>query len=90
LLANAGIDVFELCPHCDDYPIFFATQQHKNNSGNKVLARDAETGKLLLDKPIPSPIGYLDICWLSGNLRGSYLIDYLVYISNSKKYKNIC
>jgi len=41
-----------LCPHCEDYPIFFATQQHKgkNNSGDKVFARDAETGKLLLDK----------------------------------------
>ncbi len=41
-----------LCPHCEDYPIFFATQQHKgkNNSGDKIFARDAETGKLLLDK----------------------------------------
>lgn len=41
-----------LCPHCEDYPIFFATQQHKgkNNSGDKIFARDAETSKLLLDK----------------------------------------
>lgn len=41
-----------LCPHCEDYPIFFATQQHKgkDNSGDKVFARDAETGELLLDK----------------------------------------
>jgi len=41
-----------LCPHCEDYPIFFATQQHKgkNNSGDKVFARDIETGELLLDR----------------------------------------
>ncbi|RKZ73925.1 MAG: DNA methylase, partial [Candidatus Parabeggiatoa sp. nov. 3] len=41
-----------LCPHCEDYPIFFATQQHKgkNNSGDKIFARDAETGELLVDK----------------------------------------
>jgi len=41
-----------LCPYCEDYPIFFATQQSmgKNNSGDKVFARDAETGELLVDK----------------------------------------
>jgi len=41
-----------LCPHCEDYPIFFATQQHKgkDNSGDKIFARDAETGALLVDK----------------------------------------
>jgi type I restriction enzyme M protein len=41
-----------LCPYREDYPIFFATQQSmgKNNSGDKIFARDAETGELLLDK----------------------------------------
>lgn len=38
------------CPKVDDYPIFFATQQKasKDNSGDKLIATDAE-GKLLRD-----------------------------------------
>lgn len=39
-----------LCPHVDDYPIFFATQQKpaKDNSGEKILRRTAG-GELLRD-----------------------------------------
>lgn len=38
------------CPKVEDYPIFFATQQlqAKDNSGEKIIARDAD-GKLLRD-----------------------------------------
>lgn len=38
------------CPQAEDYPIFFATQQKpsKDNSGDKLIATDAE-GKLLRD-----------------------------------------
>ena len=40
-----------LCPHKDDYPIFFATMQmpSKDNSGDKIYVKNPETGENLLD-----------------------------------------
>ena len=40
----------ELCPRCEDYPVFFATMRKpgKDNSGEKILRKD-EAGRLLLD-----------------------------------------
>jgi type I restriction enzyme M protein len=40
-----------LCPHRDDYPIFFATMQKKSkdNSGDKEYVKDPMTGENILD-----------------------------------------
>ena len=40
----------ELCPRCEDYPVFFATMRKpgKDNSGEKILRKD-EAGRPLLD-----------------------------------------
>ena len=48
---NDDPDAGPLCPKTNDYPIFFATQQipSKDNSGQPIYARDAVTGKLLID-----------------------------------------
>ena len=41
----------ELCPKCEDYPIFFATMQKpsKDNSGDKIYRKDKNTGEYILD-----------------------------------------
>jgi len=41
----------ELCPKCEDYPIFFATMQKpsKDNSGDKIYVKDPKTGEYLRD-----------------------------------------
>ena len=41
----------ELCPYCEDYPIFFATMQKpsKDNSGKKIYVIDKDTRDPILD-----------------------------------------
>ncbi len=48
---NDDSEVGPLCPHVDDYNIFFATQQlpAKDTRGERIIARDTD-GKLLRDK----------------------------------------
>lgn len=58
----------EICPKCDDYPIFFATQQKegKNNSGDKLYWTKDKTGtttdpKLALCDKYGHPVIYHDL-----------------------------
>jgi len=41
----------DLCPFCEDYPIFFATMQKpsKDNSGEKIYVIDKDTRDPILD-----------------------------------------
>ena len=48
---NDDLTYGPLCRKTDDYNIFFATQRQesKRTSGDKIIARDSQTGKLLRD-----------------------------------------